>query len=259
MTETYYKAVRPDGTDFWTGTVRWLPRTPLKRARIKRARTVRHPSSTCAVKGDHSTSLATSTDPTVLPGAGWPMRLCRVEQVEDVIITDTYKRQSLAWRVVEEVDPAIRFGLAGPHLVALIARARVLTAGEVERLAAAGDAARYAAWDATRAAAGDAAWAAARDAAEAAARDAAGAAARAAAWDATWAAARDAAGAAARDTAWAAAGAAAGDAAWDAAWALVVRDLIGQHGLTQDHYDTLTRPWRTVIGPIHPDDPAVTA
>lgn len=25
MTETYYKAVRPDGTDFRTGTVRWLP------------------------------------------------------------------------------------------------------------------------------------------------------------------------------------------------------------------------------------------
>ena len=35
-----------------------------------------------------------------------------------------------------------------------------------------------------------------------------------------------------------------------AAWALVVRDLI-----TQEHYDALTRPWRTVVGPLHPDDP----
>ena len=25
MTETYYKAVRPNGTDWWAGTVRWLP------------------------------------------------------------------------------------------------------------------------------------------------------------------------------------------------------------------------------------------
>ena len=59
-------------------------------------------------------------------------------------------------------------------------------------------------------------------------------AARAAAWDATRAAARDAAWAAARD----------------AAWALLVRDLI-----TTEDYDTLTRPWRAAIGPIHPDDP----
>ena len=238
MTETYYKAVRPDGTDFWTGTVRWLPRTPLKRSR-----TVRHPSSTCAVEGDHSTSLAVSTDPTELPGAGWPMRLCRVEPVEDVIITDTYKRQSLAWRVVEEASPALRFGPQGPHVAALIARAGSLTAGEADRLPAA--------W----AVAWDAAWVAARSAARDAARDATWAAARVAAGAAARATARAAAGAAAR----VAAGAVAGAAARDAAVALVVRDLIGQHGLTQDHYDTLTRPWRTVIGPIHPDDPEVTA
>ena len=44
-------------------------------------------------------------------------------------------------------------------------------------------------------------------------------------------------------------GDAAGDAAWDAAWALLVRDLISPR-----QYDTLTRTWRTVIGPVHPDD-----
>ncbi len=87
------------------------------------------------------------------------------------------------------------------------------------------------------------------------------AAARAAAWAAAWAAARAAAGDAARAAAWAAAGdaarAAAGDAARDAARAaagLLVRDLIGQHGFTQQHYDLLTQVWRTAIGPIHPDD-----
>ena len=50
------------------------------------------------------------------------------------------------------------------------------------------------------------------------------------------------------------------DAAWDATWdaarnavlALLVRDLI-----TTEDYDALTRPWRTAIGPIHPDDPAL--
>lgn len=73
----------------------------------------------------------------------------------------------------------------------------------------------------------------------AAARDAA---ARAAAWAAAWAADRDAA----RD-------AAAQVAAWPAV-ALVVRDLIGQHGFTQEHYDILTGPWASVIGKVHPDD-----
>jgi len=38
--------------------------------------------------------------------------------------------------------------------------------------------------------------------------------------------------------------------------ALVIRDLIGQHGFTQEHYDELTRQWRNVIGPLHPDDAA---
>lgn len=51
--------------------------------------------------------------------------------------------------------------------------------------------------------------------------------------------------------------AAAGAAARAAAWALVVRDLIGQHGFTQEHHDTLTGPWSKVIGPVHPDDAAV--
>ncbi|MBE3133852.1 MAG: hypothetical protein IMZ55_10275, partial [Acidobacteria bacterium] len=39
-------------------------------------------------------------------------------------------------------------------------------------------------------------------------------------------------------------------ATWGAARALLVRDLI-----TPAQYDKLTRPWRTVIGKIHPDDP----
>ena len=58
----------------------------------------------------------------------------------------------------------------------------------------------------------------------------------AAAWDAAWDAARAAA--------WGAACAAAG---------LVVRDLI-----STEHYDALTRTVRTVLGPIHPDDPPLT-
>ena len=116
------------------------------------------------------------------------------------------------------------FGPQWQPIVVLVRRAAILTSAEAKALAAAWDAALAAAWDA------------ALDAARDAARAAAWAAARAA-WDAARAAARD--------------------AALDAARALVVRDQVGDT-FTQAHYDTLTRPWATVIGPVHPDDAPVT-
>ena len=113
------------------------------------------------------------------------------------------------------------FGPQWQPIVVLVRRAAILTSAEAKAL----DAARDAAWAAAWAAARDAAWDATLDAAWAAA------------WDATLAAA------------WA--------AARDAARALVVRDQVGDT-FTQAHYDTLTRPWATVIGPVHPDDATVT-
>ena len=113
----------------------------------------------------------------------------------------------------------------GPQWREIVAQVRAISGAsreQLDRLAAA--------WDA--------AWAAARDAAR----------------DAAWAAARDAAWDAARDAAWAAARFAARDAAWDAARALSIRDLIGTANYTQEHYDLLTAPWRNVMGPLHPDD-----
>ena len=107
------------------------------------------------------------------------------------------------------------FGPQGAHVVALIERMRRLTLDEARGLASARDAA----WGAARDVAWDVAW-------------------DDNAWSAAWGAAWDAARGAARDN------------ARDAVLALVVRDLI-----TTDHYDTLTRAWRTTIGPIHPDDP----
>ena len=63
------------------------------------------------------------------------------------------------------------------------------------------------------------------------------------------------------DAAWDATRDAARDAAWvatrDAARALLVRDLIGQHGFKQHHYNTLVAPWVKVAGPVHPDDQAL--
>jgi hypothetical protein len=118
------------------------------------------------------------------------------------------------------------FGPQSQECAALIDRAGRLTADEIERL----NAAWFAVGDIVGDIVGDTSWNAARDAACDADRYAA--------WDAAWVAA------------WTAARAAAGDAAA----ALSIRDLIGQGRFTQAHYDLLTSPWRSVIGPLHADD-----
>lgn len=139
---------------------------------------------------------------------------------------------------ITDEDLAATFGPQWAQVVALVRLTAGLTDDEVTRL----DAARGAARAEARAEAWGAARGAARDGLSGAARGAS----RGAAWDAVGGAAWDAARYAARD--------AARYAARAAAWALVVRDLIGEHGFTQEHYDTLTGPWSKVTGKVHPDD-----
>jgi hypothetical protein len=55
------------------------------------------------------------------------------------------------------------------------------------------------------------------------------------------------------DATWGSVGGAAG-AVGAAVLALVVRDLVGDGGITKGHYDAMTLPWRKVIGPVHPND-----
>ena len=230
---TYYKAVRPEGTSFHDPSFRWLPESgPVE------GHTVTHP--TASVVGEEASHyLSVSVSPTDCTGMGWPCRLLGVEPIEGHEVTAPApdglpsKRAAVAWRVIRELPASGVFGPQGEHVAALIERASHLTGDEARKL--------NAAWDAARGAARGAAWDAARGAARGAAWDAA----RGAAWDAAWGAARDAGWDAARDAGW--------DAAWgaarDAAAALMVRDLI-----STAHYDTLTRPWASVIGKAHPDD-----
>ena len=218
---TYWKAVRPDGTDTHTGTVQWAPPPGHEGEWI-----VRHPTAS-SIGDDVSEYLSVATAPTDCTGMKWPCRLLEVEAVGEVTtpnLTLPHKRTGVAFRVLREAPATEALGPHGEHVAALIRSIPDITRSAAERLALAWDAA----WDVARYVARDAAWDAARAVAWYAAWDAA----RAAAWYAAW----DAARAAARD----------------AALALLVRDLI-----TTEHYDTLTRPWRTAIGPIHPDDPAL--
>ena len=227
---TYFKAVRMDGTDFYTGIVRWLP--PVGEPLPEGGLIVRHPTARKRTTGGAAHYLSVATVPTDCTGMGWPCRLARVERTRAAVWQPDpdglpNKAASWQWRVVEELDATLTLGPQGREVAALIERAARLTGDEVAGLATA--------WYAT----GDDAWYAARYTT----RDAAVVAARYAAWYATGAAAWDAARYTPRDAAWDAARYAARYAVWYAASALTVRDLI-----STERYDTLTRPWASVIG-----------
>lgn len=233
---TCYKAVRTDGTDFHTGTVRWLP--PVGDPMPGVGMVVTHPTSRKRTDGGADGYLSVATVATECTASAYPCRLAVVERTRAAVWTPEPNtlpsvRASWQWRVVDEIDAHHMLGPQGEYVAALIERASRLTDDEVRRLGAA-----------VRAALGGAAWDAARDAV----RDAV----RGTAWAAAWAAA-SAAASAAGSAASAAASAAAWAAARAAARALAVRDLIDT-----EHYAALTLPWRQSVGRIHPDDPEVT-
>ena len=213
---TYYKAVRPDGTDFYTGKTQWAPPEGREAPWI-----VYHPSGLQEVPSTHPRDfLSVATAPTDCTGMAWPCRLLQVRPVEGypAVATPGGKKfpnrvTATAWEVVAELDPRLALGPQADQVIALFDTAERLTGGKFRDLAAAWTASMTAAWDAAMEAAGDAAM----DAAMEAAGDAAG--------NAAW------------------------NAAYDAAEALVLRDF-----LAQEHYETLTRPWASVIGKVHPDD-----
>ena len=228
---TYYKSVRLNGTDFYTGETQWAPPEGHEAPWI-----VYHPAGLQEVPSTRARDfLSVATVPTACSGMAWPCRLLEVRPVEGHPVATPGEEYfpnrvvATAWEVTAELDPRLALGPQADQLLDLFDTAERLTGDQFWDLAAA--------WNATRDADGNAAWRAAVDAAWGAARRAARSAAMAAAGYAAW------------DAAWRAAWDADGNAAWDAAEALVVRDC-----LPQEHYETLTRPWASVIGKVHPDD-----
>jgi len=147
----------------------------------------------------------------------------------------------LATADITDADLVDTFGPQALEIVAQVRRMYELTMAQWDRLAASW----AASWDAAWAASWDAAWAAS----VAASRAASVAASRTASVEASVDASRDASVAASRT--------ASVEVSRDASLALNSRDLIGQHGFTQEHYDLLSGPWRTTIGRLHPDDPDI--
>jgi hypothetical protein len=130
----YYKATRPDGLDFWTGTIAYRPGV-----------TVGHPVSRCYADmrpNDPGTYLSVSTEPgEVLTGGSWPCRVFRVDPVDRTVArTDgmyPWKRGCVSVRVLEEVPAYVALGPNGERVAALVERVRRLTVEEATQLAAA--------------------------------------------------------------------------------------------------------------------------
>ena len=153
---TYYKAIRPDGTDFHSGTVQWAP---VQGGIPAEGLVVTHPTST-EWGNYHSTHLCASTSPTGCTGFKWPCRLLEVEPVSEVHEHGGCKVSALSWRVLRELPAMQALGPQGAAVAALIDGLRRLGAEALARLADA-----WSAWDAARDAAWAAAWNAAWDAA----------------------------------------------------------------------------------------------
>lgn len=155
MTE-YYKAVRPDGTDFYSGTIDYLA-----------GGVIRHPNPDLR-STDANDHLSVSTEKTDCTGFTWPARLLRVEPVGDVVSPDhrelPNKRAVGALRVVEELPAHELFGPNGEQVVAFLEWLPTLTRADWLGVGRTWDAAWDAAWGAARVAAWGVAWDATLDA-----------------------------------------------------------------------------------------------
>ena len=146
----YFKATRPDGTDFRTGTIDYG-------AALASGEVARHPSAR-KLRDKPETYLSVSVVAADCTGFSWPCRLFRVEPIGRVmgagkvpLTASPNKRAVSALRVVEVLPAWQALGPNGEAIAALIKRCGTLTVDQIERLVAARDAA----WAAAR----DAAWA----------------------------------------------------------------------------------------------------
>jgi len=227
MTTTYFKAVRPDGFDFHTRTIDYGT------AALSESRTVTHPRPTIN-DSDASFYFSVATVPTDCTGFAWSRdggaRLFEVEPTGDVWSPHAdsmpNKRATTGLRIIRELPAWMLFGNEGERIISIIEQFDRLDPSTRQRLAGAWNSYYSIWWPTYSAVASD-------GRADRAGLDAARIALyyRLLGW---------------RDD----------YAAYGAALALLLRPLVGTT-FTQGEYDVLSRPWRSIVGEIHPDDKAV--
>lgn len=216
---TYYKAVRPNGTDFFSGKIDYA-------AALGGA--VKHPN---ALRKDEDASryISISVSSGDCTGFRWDAvegaRLFEVAPIGRAWAPHKdsmpNKRAAVGVTVLRELPSYLLFGPQGEAVVAIINAFGKLTSGQKSTLYSARDAAWWSGWSVVS---------------DGRAHRAGLGAARGALCD--------------RLVGWYV-----DSAACCAALAVLLRHTIGQDGFTQAHYDALTKPWVKVTGQkAHPED-----
>jgi hypothetical protein len=153
--QTYYKATRPDGRDFYSDTVDYAGALESGKA-LEVSTRERDRYECCSSDVLHASDVAAET----LIGGSWPCRLFLVTGTP--VASEGHKYGFRSLHVTEEVPAHLALGPLGEHVVAMIEQARGITPTQADELRAVSYVARYAArdvaWDATRSAARSAAW-----------------------------------------------------------------------------------------------------
>ena len=123
----YYKATRPDGRDFYTGTVDYA-------AALASGEPLPELRGGAAFPGGGWYHLATV--PTECVGMSWPCRLFEVEPVGDMMMDNAHPHKigCRSVRVLREIEAHRVFGPQGEQVAALIECCRTLSAAELDRL-----------------------------------------------------------------------------------------------------------------------------
>ena len=122
----FYKSTRPDGRDFYTGTVDYAA------ALTSGEPIIAPPCDNHDFPGPKWLHLATV--PTQCVGMSWPCRLFEVEPADDLgedRPRGAYKVGATSVRVLREIEAHRVFGPQGERVVALIERCRTSSAAEV--------------------------------------------------------------------------------------------------------------------------------
>jgi hypothetical protein len=114
----YFKATRPDGTDFYSGTVAYRVGETVSVSESARRRT----AACCTGSVLHASTVPAET----LTGGKWPCRLFEV--TGRPVAEEGHKRGFRKVTILREVDAYLALGPQGEHVAALIQRAGSLHA-----------------------------------------------------------------------------------------------------------------------------------
>ena len=217
---THFKATRPDGTDFYSGTINYA-------AALGSDRLVQHPRPGQIEIKNAATYISVATAATDCTSFTWPARLFSVEPESMSWTPDKLgmpnKRATHAIRILAELPAWQLFGPRGEGCVSILDRFLTATYDEKFALNAARDSDWWDAWDRLMAVAGGGrAGRAGLDAAQGALY------VRLYGWG--------------------------GDGAAYGAALAVLYSGFPELALSDKDYAALTAPWRKVIGKAHPND-----